>query len=80
MKKKLYSVFVMVLSLVLSLSLLSGCGGKDNSGDQSDAGDTGDALTMEIRAAWWSSTPAIFSPIPGTAATARSPTGGSPRQ
>lgn len=53
MKKKLYSVFVMVLSLVLSLSLLSGCGGKDNSGDQSDAGDTGDALTMEIAGDAW---------------------------
>ena len=53
MKKKLYSVFIMVLSLVLSLSLLSGCGGKDNSGDQSDAGDTGDALTMEIAGDAW---------------------------
>ena len=53
MKKKLYSVFAMVLSLVLSLSLLSGCGGKDNSGDQSDAGDTGDALTMEIAGDAW---------------------------
>ena len=53
MKKKLYSVFIMVLSLVLSLSLLTACGGKDNSGDQSDAGDTGDALTMEIAGDAW---------------------------
>ena len=30
MKKKLYSVFVMVLSLVLSLSLLTACGGKES--------------------------------------------------
>ena len=29
MKKKLYSVFAMVLSLVLSLSLLTACGGDD---------------------------------------------------
>ena len=30
MKKKLYSVFIMVLSLVLSLSLLTACGGKES--------------------------------------------------
>lgn len=30
MKKKLYSVFAMVLSLVLSLSLLTACGGKES--------------------------------------------------
>ena len=30
MKKKLYSVFVMVLSLVLSLSLFTACGGKES--------------------------------------------------
>lgn len=53
MKKKFYSIFALILSIVLSLSLLSGCGGKDNSGDQSDAGDTGDALTMEIAGDAW---------------------------
>ena len=114
MKKKFYSIFALILSIVLSLSLLSGCGGEDDSGDQSDTGDTGDAVTMEIagdaweadgtvyhffedgvayvdtgwrrtapsttssRTAWRMSTPALFSPIPGTAATARSPTGSSP--
>ena len=53
MKKKFYSIFALILSIVLSLSLLSGCGGKDDSGDQSDAGDTGDALTMEIAGDAW---------------------------
>lgn len=53
MKKKFYSIFALILSIVLSLSLLSGCGGKDNSGDQSDAGNTGDALTMEIAGDAW---------------------------
>ena len=53
MKKKFYSIFALILSIVLSLSLLSGCGGKDNSGDQSDTGDTGDALTMEIAGDAW---------------------------
>ena len=53
MKKKFYRIFALILSIVLSLSLLSGCGGKDNSGDQSDAGDTGDALTMEIAGDAW---------------------------
>ena len=53
MKKKFYSIFALILSIVLSLSLLTACGGKDNSGDQSDAGDTGDALTMEIAGDAW---------------------------
>lgn len=53
MKKKFYSIFALILSIVLSLSLLSGCGGKDDSGDQSDTGDTGDVLTMEIAGDAW---------------------------
>lgn len=53
MKKKFYSIFALILSIVLSLSLLTACGGKDDSGDQSDAGDTGDALTMEIAGDAW---------------------------
>lgn len=53
MKKKFYSIFALILSIVLSLSLLSGCGGKDDSGDQSDTGDTGDAVTMEIAGDAW---------------------------
>ena len=53
MKKKFYSIFALILSIVLSLSLLSGCGGKDDIGDQSDTGDTGDVLTMEIAGDAW---------------------------
>ena len=60
MKKKLYSVFAMVLSLVLSLSLLTACGGKDDSGDQSDTGDTGDVLTMEIAGDAWEADGTVY--------------------
>ena len=60
MKKKFYSIFALILSIVLSLSLLSGCGGKDDSGDQSDTGDTGDVLTMEIAGDAWEADGTVY--------------------
>ena len=60
MKKKFYSIFALILSIVLSLSLLSGCGGEDDSGDQSDTGDTGDAVTMEIAGDAWEADGTVY--------------------
>ena len=60
MKKKFYSIFALILSIVLSLSLLSGCGGRDDSGDQSDTGDTGDVLTMEIAGDAWEADGTVY--------------------
>ena len=58
MKKKTFSILGLVMAL--SLCLLTACGGKDDSGDQSDTGDTGDVLTMEIAGDAWEADGTVY--------------------